>query len=593
MMRARVIVFGAILALLVGGIAVAAEIHDAALNGDLAKVKELIQKDPTLLNSKGRNDKAPIHWACQGGHLEIVKFLVEKGAPVDSLNNVKETPLVYAAEGGYKGVAVYLISKGANVNAPTVRDQFPIQYAVWAGKTDLVMLLAEKGADVTRKEDNDWTLLHDAAWGESVELVQLLLTKGLKADVATKDGRTPLHNASMGGNVEIIKLLIKKGANPNAVTEGGWWPLCLAVDRGHKEAVAILLAAGARVDVRTKEGSYTPLHIACVRGYGDIANQLIAKGADVNPKDALGKTPLSYACCYGNNRIADTLEQRGGADDGAKKMSGPPPQLTEPLKDGTAVVWHLGHSGWAVKTKNHFLVFDYFKQASGPDEPSIANGTIVPEQLRDQNITVFSSHVHADHYMPVIFDWKQKVPGITYVMGFDPEKQSGYTLVPPGKTQTVNGMEITAIESNDTGEGWVIKVDGLTIVHPGDHANRNRDFSGPYKKEIDFLADKGFKADILFTPVSGCGFGDQIAVRKGAFYSIDRLSAKTVFPMHGNGVRFREFAEAAKAAGYEVPICCATNAGDWFTVGSDGVTAAALSTIVCGAKGTVTTCPLP
>jgi L-ascorbate metabolism protein UlaG (beta-lactamase superfamily) len=176
-------------------------------------------------------------------------------------------------------------------------------------------------------------------------------------------------------------------------------------------------------------------------------------------------------------------------------------------------------------------------------------------------------------------------------MGFDPEKQTGYTKVLPGQTQTANGMEITAIESNDTGEGWFIKVDGLTILHPGDHANRNRDFSGPYKKEIDFLADKGLKADILFTPVSGCGFGDQIAVKKGAYYSIDRMSAKTVFPMHGDGKRFRDFADAAKAAGYEVPICCAMNAGDFFVVTPDGVKAAALSTIVCGAKGNVTTCP--
>ena len=91
------------------------------------------------------------------------------------------------------------------------------------------------------------------------------------------------------------------------------------------------------------------------------------------------------------------------------------------------------------------------------------------------------------------------------------------------KKTALNGMEITAIESNDSGQGYFVKVDGVSIFHPGDHTNRQRDFSGPFKKEIDFLADLGFKADILFAPVSGCGFGDIVAVKKGVYYAMDRL----------------------------------------------------------------------
>jgi len=592
MMRIRLIVFGALLALLVGGTAWTAEIHEAALNGDLAKVKELIQKDPSLLTSKGRNDKVPLHWAAQGGHLEIVKLLVEKGAPVNVMNIANETPLHYAAGGGYKEVVIYLISKGADLNALNVQSQTPVSYAARSDRTDLVKLFVEKGADVMVKDKHGATLLFSAAGGDSVEMVQFLIGKGLKADAVTEEGDTPLHYACWNGNAGVIKVLIQNGADPNVVSRQGLWPICLAAEQGGKDVVAVLLASGAKVDVRTKAGSFTPLHIACIKGYGDIANHLIAKGADVNAKDAYGKRPLSYACCYGHGKIAESLKQKGAADDGAKLSSGPPAQLTEPLKDGAAVVCHLGHSGWAVRTKSHFLVFDYAKFGATPDEPSILNGCFCLDELGDQNITVFSSHAHGDHYMPVIFEWKQKAPDITYVMGFDPEKQTGYTMIPPGQTQTVNGMEITTIESNDSGEGFLVKVDGVTVFHPGDHANRNQDFSGPFKKEIDTLADKGVKVDILFTPVSGCGFPDHVAVRKGAFYTIDRLSARIVFPMHGDGEDFRAFADSAKGAGYEVPICCAKNAGDWFVVTSEGVKVEAHGAIVCGQKGGLTTCSL-
>ena len=111
-------------------------------------------------------------------------------------------------------------------------------------------------------------------------------------------------------------------------------------------------------------------------------------------------------------------------------------------------------------------------------------------------------------------------------------------------------------------------MDGVTIFHPGDHANRQRDFSGPFKKEIDFLADLGLKADILFAPVSGCGFGDIVAVKKGVFYTIDRLSARSVFPMHAGGgeVRYREFAKEAKTPATMSRSACAEFSGDHFIV---------------------------
>ena len=30
----------------------------------------------------------------------------------------------------------------------------------------------------------------------------------------------------------------------------------------------------------------------------------------------------------------------------------------EHLREKEAVIWYLGHSGWAIKTVNHFLIFD-------------------------------------------------------------------------------------------------------------------------------------------------------------------------------------------------------------------------------------------
>jgi L-ascorbate metabolism protein UlaG (beta-lactamase superfamily) len=223
-----------------------------------------------------------------------------------------------------------------------------------------------------------------------------------------------------------------------------------------------------------------------------------------------------------------------------------------------------------------------------PDEPGLINGTIVPAEIKDQAVTVFLSHNHNDHYTAAAFDWKKEIKDITYVAGFTPEGKDGYQLLAAHEKKVLNGMEIIPIESNDSGQGYFIKVDGISVFHPGDHANRQRDFSGPFKKEIDFLADQGLKADILFAPVSGCGFGDIVAVKKGVYYAMDRLAARSVFPMHAGGaeVRYQEFAKEAGNAGYDIPFCLAEFPGDHFIVTPEGIKGAFAPAKSCAKAGT-------
>lgn len=582
MKRLKTLLF--ILLLMLASWCRSAEIHDAALKGDLAMVKEILAKDPSLLNAKGRNEKAPLHWAAQGGHLEVAKFLIARGANVNELNIQKETPLVYAAEGGYLKLAELLIAKGADINVRTALQASPIHYALWSDRTAMVKLLLRKGADSKWERGTGFTLLHEAANHQSLETVDLLLKKGMAVDRKTDAGATPLHFAALHGTPETVSLLIQKGADVNAVSENGWWPLGLAVNRGNLKMVALLLEAGAQVDRPDKETRLTPLHSAALKGYAKICALLIEKKADINAQGPEGRTPLYYAARYRHKGVCSLLKEKGGtlAEKPADKN-----WLSEPLGAGQAVVWYLGHSGWAVKTRDHLLVFDYWKSDASPDEPALDNGSIRPQELAGLDVTVFISHDHGDHFMPEVFSWRRDLPKATYIMGFKPEGQDGF-LVPPLHEKTgLNGMEIIPIESNDSGQGYFVKVDGVTIFHPGDHANRQRDFSGPFKKEIDFLADQGLKADILFAPVSGCGFGDIVAVKKGVYYAIDRLSARSVFPMHAGGseFRYRDFAKEAGNAGYDVPFCLAEFAGDHFIVTPTGIQGAFSRAASCAKAG--------
>ena len=76
------------------------------------------------------------------------------------------------------------------------------------------------------------------------------------------------------------------------------------------------------------------------------------------------------------------------------------------LENRECVVWYLGHSGWAMKTKNHFLIFDYTEINTVVKDKEIHNSFINSTDLKNENVYVFVSHDHDDHYDKVIFSWE-------------------------------------------------------------------------------------------------------------------------------------------------------------------------------------------
>lgn len=546
----------------------ASALHWAARKNQVEAVK-LLLKNGADVNLKGKNDKCtPLHYAILGANTDIIKMIVDKGSDINSRDKDGENALYYSAAVGRIDLVKYFMKKGLKLKGETSKIHTnPLTYATERGHLETAKWLVKQGVDPRVQDKNKFNLLHRAAWDGKPDMIVWLLEQGLDVNAKTTFGRTPLHNAAMTGNNDGVMVLLKKGADVDYTSKEGWNALYLAVKRGYADTVAILLKAGANASYTQKKGGKSLLHLAANQGYGKITKMLVSKGANPNVRDTAGKTPLYYAAKYGHKKAAKLL-LASGADkkDIGKKNFSQAKLLAKKLNEGDALVWYTGHSGWAVKTRNHFLVFDYYKGKNRPDTPCLSNGSIDCQEINGVNAVVFASHAHGDHYMSEIFDWKKSSPNIKYVMGFHPKEKKDYVYIPPRKTKKIGDMEITTIKSNDSGVGFFVKVDGVAIFHPGDHANRKRDFSGPYTAEIDFLAKNNMKPDLLFTPVSGCGFGDQVAVKKGAYYAVKKLSPAVWFPMHAGGgeERYREFAKEAHKKGFKTPLFCAENSGDRF-----------------------------
>lgn len=247
-------------------------------------------------------------------HMEVVRFLIARGADVNAMNKAGETALSYAAQSGDLDLTRLLMDSGAQPNRATAPDRAPAILAMNNNWTDVAQFLIARRADVT---------LHLAAYVGDLPKARDLIQSGSDVNARGQAGETPLHTAVRGGHRDLIELLINSGAHVNAQDAAGWTPLHEAAWAGHEDITELLVARGAAVSARTTGvggsdyhiSAYalpgtTPLHLAV--GYPEVAKVLIASGADVDAKDEYyGETPIRRAVYDGDRQVVDLLEGAG------------------------------------------------------------------------------------------------------------------------------------------------------------------------------------------------------------------------------------------------------------------------------------------
>lgn len=182
------------------------------------------------------------------------------------------------------------------------------------------------------------------------------------------------------------------------------------------------------------------------------------------------------------------------------------------LSDREAVVWYLGHCGYAVRTKSKLLIFDYQEKVRLPDrsevrppvQRSLFNGWVDPEEIKDLDVLVFASHSHSDHYDPIILSWEKTIGKIDYIFGWQEREGGHYHSLPaPRRTLNLDGVEIFTVNSHHSGvpeSGFLVKLDGLTLFHQGDYIGRmgeNEPFT--VSGDLNYLKTKFDSVDICFT----------------------------------------------------------------------------------------------
>ena len=183
----------------------AATLHAAAMMGDLAKVKTLLEQGADGKAVKGPYGKTAAEYALQGNHPEIVELLIAKGV-------ADVSPLHLAVQRRDLAQARDLLEKRADVNKRTQYGTSPLHLAAEAGLTEIAALLIDNGANINVTDKWNWTPLHSAADHGHKDVVELLIAKGAEVNARDPDGRTPLRYAREKAHSSVVDLLLKHGA---------------------------------------------------------------------------------------------------------------------------------------------------------------------------------------------------------------------------------------------------------------------------------------------------------------------------------------------------------------------------------------------
>ena len=256
-------------------------------------------------------------------HLEMVRLLLEEGADVSFVNELKQTALHRLVMVGLlfidSEVVGLLLSYGVDINARDVNGDTALHEAACRGVYyyNICEFLLKHGAQVDVRDnrgetpffksasatymDNKWTLL-------------LLVENGAQVDTFNEEGKTPLlsvvrvfnqysPNWFHSGFPSSIEVLLELGADANFVESAtGETALLQILDRPRADdvagaaeeeydAVKTLLAYGANANVVDSRGR-APILLAIESGRIDIAELLIEHGVRADAVDSRGETLL-------------------------------------------------------------------------------------------------------------------------------------------------------------------------------------------------------------------------------------------------------------------------------------------------------------
>ena len=263
------------------------------------------------VNLSNIHGKTLIIYAIKHKWIDQIKFLIDKGANLNKIDQKIGSPLHYALK--YKlpnDIINMLIDNGANISIPNIKGELPIHYAIKYA-LDSLPIFIEKLKIKNIKTDlfipNGQTLLHLASNNQNKDFIKSIFNKKGDIDINAKDyeGKTALHIACQYSPIH-IQFLLENNANPNIMDVYGNIPLFYLnketnKDKSFESNLLLLLQKTKNINQQNTKGQTFLFKKDFIEYFNNEEHfkLLSDKNVDINICDYENCTPLTYSIILG------------------------------------------------------------------------------------------------------------------------------------------------------------------------------------------------------------------------------------------------------------------------------------------------------
>jgi len=295
-------------------------------NVDNLTIKYLLKIKGNHVNKLTHDSRTYIFWAAYKNNLEILKYLVSRGAKTTIIDSHGYSVLNFAATNGQTNTELYdylitmksnikteknhsganalllvapylknfrlveyFLSKGASLDDKDYDGNGIFEYATKGGEISFLKTLKQKGVQIGEN-----TMIF-ASQGlrrkkNTLETYKFLESIGVQVNIVNKKGKNPLHAISYNSkDLAIYKYLIEKVVEVNVEDNEKNVPFKIAANGNSTEIVEFLLKHIQNINSKNKKG-LSSLAMAVKKNSSEMVEFLINNGADINTKDKEGNT---------------------------------------------------------------------------------------------------------------------------------------------------------------------------------------------------------------------------------------------------------------------------------------------------------------
>ncbi|KAF7559267.1 hypothetical protein G7046_g4900 [Stylonectria norvegica] len=194
-------------------------IHAAAEGGNVEIFEAVMaaMKEPDFEVRDFKN-RTPLHYACEEGREDMVKYLLDKGAQTDVVLTTGENLTASIVDGGSAKILNWVLEKNPDMETDSTRSpdgKSPLFFAVQHRYNDILSILLDRGADVNRYSQSKEFPLMEAIRFRGKQTLQILL-EHKKTNLTQLDafGRNSLQIAQASGSHPMPGMILAAAKDP-------------------------------------------------------------------------------------------------------------------------------------------------------------------------------------------------------------------------------------------------------------------------------------------------------------------------------------------------------------------------------------------